>query len=327
MTTFVQSILSVQSTLRASGLAAIAMCLAAASLAAEPVSVQVTNQSQPVACAEKDNIAVGFVSDKVRRFRIEAAHPAYYNAMRNDSFAADWTACDMSGDPAFAPARAVKKPTRKTLFETPELWVVGWTFPTFWRPARTPVEIAGQSFTDIHLIQVWMLRPMGGEEVLVVYPQDGYWRIRPKAPSGRDLTAFGSSFLIGPVTDDGRPVVNLKRLQFDPEARTFHMTFANNAKAAVKIDTVTDRKHVLNITFDTPIADKPFAMLRSMYVTDFNNDAAHIALKQPKSQTWTQAPVLTFNSANASRVWIGRTAISRHNTSSPDHVFDNFASQ
>ena len=59
----------------------------------------------------------------------------------------------------------------------------------------------------LHLLQVWMIRPMGGEEVLVLYPQDGYWRLRPLAPAGLAPTAFGSSFLIGPVEVEGRPIV------------------------------------------------------------------------------------------------------------------------
>ena len=58
---------------------------------------------------------------------------------------------------------------------------------------------------NIHLLQVWMIRPMGGEEVLGLYPQDGYWRVRPLAPASLAPTAFGSSFLLGPVEVEGRP--------------------------------------------------------------------------------------------------------------------------
>jgi hypothetical protein len=47
----------------------------AASLDAVPVTV--TNESEPVLCAEKDNITIKVTSPEVRRFRIEAAHPPY----------------------------------------------------------------------------------------------------------------------------------------------------------------------------------------------------------------------------------------------------------
>ena len=32
-------------------------------------------------------------------------------------------------------------PTRRTLYEEPALWVVGWTMPTFWRPSTATVRI------------------------------------------------------------------------------------------------------------------------------------------------------------------------------------------
>ena len=191
-----------------------ALLVSATSSAADKLAVETRNGSEPVLCAEKDNVSIAFESAKVRRFSIEAAHPSYLTALRQDSIAADWTACDFSSDPVFQ--SGVKTTTRKTLFERPDLWVVGWTFPSFWRPSATPFQIGGQTFEGLHLVQIWMLRPMGGEEVLVVYPQDGYWRLRPKAPAGRDLTAFGTSVLIGPVEpareDPKRPVVNLSQL-------------------------------------------------------------------------------------------------------------------
>ena len=66
-----------------------------------PVAVEVTNASEPVLCAEKDNVTLAFASPLVKTFRIEAAHPAYIGALQRDSFEADWTACDMKADPVF----------------------------------------------------------------------------------------------------------------------------------------------------------------------------------------------------------------------------------
>lgn len=292
------------------------------------LAVTVTNQSEPVLCAEKDNVAVAFTSEKVRRFRIEASHPVYLPSLTRDSIAPDWTQCEFKADPAFK--SNVKAPTRKTLYEEPALWVVGWTFPTFWRPSTAVVEIGGKRFEGLHLIQLWMIRPMGGEEVLVLYPQDGYWRIRPKAPKGRELTAFGSSFIIGPIEDVGRPIAALKTIRFDPKAKRFDLEFARGGSAQVAIKEVSDKRHVLDVTFAQAIAGKPFAMVRSMYVTDFNNDAARIALRPAIEGSaakigWREEPVMAFKSAEAGAVWIGRTTPSRHNTSSPDMVLNGFS--
>ncbi len=308
--------------------AALAACLAAAfagfasEASANDIAVAVINQSEPVLCAEKDNIAVAFQSDQVQSFRITATHPAYFDTLSRDNFAADWTSCDMSGDPVFQ--SGVATTTRRTLYEEPDLWVVGWTFPTFWRPSEAVVRIADATFTDLHLIQVWLLRPMGGEEVLVVYPQDGYWRLRPKAPPGRDLTAFGSSVLIGPVVEAGRPVVELQEIVFDPARRTFDVSFKAGGGARIAMSEVGDQRNVLDVTFETPVAGVPFAMVRSMYVTQHNNDASAIAVRTPDARGWTEAPILAFSAAKATAAWIGRNTVSRHNSSSPDMVFDRF---
>ncbi|MEQ1670099.1 MAG: hypothetical protein ABL893_04490, partial [Hyphomicrobium sp.] len=64
------------------------------------LAVDVKNESEPVLCAEKDNVAVSFANKDVRSFRIEAAHPVYLSAGMRDNFEADWTACDMSADPS-----------------------------------------------------------------------------------------------------------------------------------------------------------------------------------------------------------------------------------
>jgi hypothetical protein len=110
------------------------ICVASAvpAHAAEPLAVDVTNASEPVLCAEKDNVTINLASRDVRRLRIEAVHPAYIGSLQRDSFEADWTGCSAAGDPAPGPAQP---PRRTTLYEDIELWVVGLTFPSFWRPA------------------------------------------------------------------------------------------------------------------------------------------------------------------------------------------------
>jgi hypothetical protein len=313
------------------GLALIGLCLAVAMLGPGPgataqpargLPVEVTSASEPVLCAEKDNVTVNLASKDVRRFSIEAAHPVYIGTLQRDSFEADWTGCTAPGDPA---PQVAPLPKRTTLYEEYDLWVVGQTYPSFWRPATASVRIGSRVAKDIHLLQVWMRRPMGGEEVLVLYPQDGYWRLRPLAPAGLAPTAFGSSFLIGPVEVDERPIVKLEEVAFEPRTRTFTLRFARGGKATVTTSKIDHIRHVLDVAFDAPIAGRPFAALRSMYVTDFNNDVARIAVLESTAKGWREDGILAFKGASATQVWMGRLAPSRHNTSSPDMTFSAFA--
>lgn len=286
------------------------------------LAVTAEGASEPVLCAEKDNVTVNFTSPAVRGFRIEAAHPAYLAAVQRDSFAADWAACDMSADPVHR--SEVKAPTRETIYEEPAMWLVGWRMPTFWRPSTATVRIGDRVVAGLHLVQLWMIRPMGGEEVLVFYPQDGYWRLRPLAPQGLAPTAFGSSFLVGPVEVEGRPIVRLKQISFLPQTRTFKLEFERGGTATLHLATVDQQRSVLDVSFDRAFANRPFAALRSMYVTDFNNDVARIAVREKGTKGWREAPIMQFGKAEATDVWAGRTSISRHNTSSPDMVFSAF---
>lgn len=300
--------------------AMLALPVAAASL--DGLAVTVTNQSEPVLCAEKDNVALAFAHPQVRSFRIEAAHPVYLSAGIRDNWEADWTACDMAGDPAYAPPAP---PGRFTIHEQPDMWLVGWRWPSFWRRATATVTVGGTVHEGLHLLQLWLLRTDGAEEVLVLYPQDGYWRARPLAPRPLRNTAYGSSFLVGPVEVEGRPVVNLKNVTFDPATRSFTLDFARGGRGVVTLRGADENRIALDVAFDAPIADAPFAMLRSMYVTAFNNDVAQVAVREAGAAGWREEGIMAFRGAVATDVWAGRLHPSQHNTSSPDFVFNSFS--
>jgi len=301
-------------------LALFALPAAAASL--DGVAVEVINESEPVLCAEKDNVALSFASPAVRAFRIEAAHPVYLAPGIRDNWEADWTACDMSGDPAFAP---VAPPGRFTLYEQPDMWIVGWRYGSFWRPTTAKVRIGDTVHEGLHLLQVWQLRTDGAEEVLVFYPQDGYWRARPLAPRPLRNTAYGSSFLVGPVEVDGRPIVKVREVAFDPALRRFSLDFERGGSGTVTIVNADENRIALDVVFDAPIADAPFAMLRSMYVTEFNNDASRIAVREAGANAWREEGIMAFGRATATDIWVGRLAPSQHNKSAPDFVFNSFS--
>jgi hypothetical protein len=304
------------------GLVALALSTPALAQPLAPLAVEVTNASEPVLCAEKDNVTLNLASKEVRRFRIEAAHPSYIGTIQRDSFEADWTGCTAPDDPK---AGTPRPPRRTTLYEQIDFWVTGLTFADFWRPATATVRIGDRVEKNIHLLQVWMIRPMGGEEVLVFYPQDGYWRLRPLAPQGLAPTAFGSSFLIGPVEVDQRPIVKIKEVAFDPKSRTFTVQFERGGSATVAMAKTDQNINTLDITFDRPIDGRPFAALRSMYVTEFNNDVARVAVREKGAKGWREDGIMIFKRAVATDLWAGRVAPSRHNTSSPDMVFNGFS--
>jgi hypothetical protein len=318
---------SIRTMLAAGMLLSTATLWGAPALHAQPgktgIAVEVTGASEPVLCAEKDNVTVNLASKEVRRFTIEAVHPAYIGALQRDSFEADWTGCTAPGDPRPDPT-AAELPKRITLYEEYDLWVVGQIYPSFWRPATASVRIGDRVEKGLHLVQVWLRRPMGGEEVLVLYPQDGYWRLRPRAPSALAPTAFGSSFLLGPVEVEDRPIVKIKEVAFAPKSRTFTLAFERGGSATVAMTKVDEVRHVLDVAFDAPIAGRPFATLRSMYVTETNNDVARIAVLEGGAKGWSEAPIMAFKRAEATQVWLGRTSPSRHNTSSPDMTFQGF---
>lgn len=286
------------------------------------LAVEVKNESEPVLCAEKDNVAVSFASPEVKSFRIEAAHPVYLSSGLRASWEADWTACDMSADPSF---KAPQPPRRVTFYESTDFWLVGYTLPSFWRPSSATVRVGDRVEKNLHIVQAWVLRPDGGEEVLVLYPQDGYWRPRPLTPAGMRSTGYGSSFLVGPIEVEGRPIVKIKEVVIDPVARTFTMLFEKGGSATLKLVTVDTNREAIDVVLDKPIAAGPFAMLRSMYVTEFNNDVARVAVREKGSRGWREDNIMKFDRATATDIWLGRLSPSQHNTNSPDLVFNSFS--
>ena len=93
-----------------------------------------------------------------------------------------------------------------------------------------------------------------------------------------------------------------------------------------KVIAATDQHHsTLEVGFDKAIEALPFAALRSMYVTDVNNDAQEVAVREAGAKGWREDKIMAFGHAAASAIWVGRVSPSRHNTSSPDMVFNAFA--
>jgi hypothetical protein len=302
--------------------AALLLILAGTARAAslDGVAVEVTNASEPVLCAEKDNVTVNLASAEVRRFRIQAAHPAYIGTLSQDRHAPDFTACrELS--PATTELRA---PRQVTFYEDVESWLTGTTFVNFWRPHEVPFRVGERVERGLHVVQLWVRRDERAEEVLVIYPGDGYWRIRPLPPMHMRWSAYGSSFLVGPVETEGRPLVKIRDIAFDPKTMSFRVAFARGGSATLKVEKLDRDQLVLDVSFDQPIVGRPFAALRSMYVTEFNADVARIALREADAKGWREEPIMSFRRARATDIWAGRLVPSRHNTSAPDMLFSRF---
>ena len=303
----------------ASGFVLLAVTVAAH--AADVLAVDVINESEPTLCAEKDNVYLKLQSQAARRFTVEAVHPAYAGTIVVDRFAPDFAKCDMSNDPAFKFERR-----QVTLFENAEWRLVGHTFDSFWRPNQVPVRVGNRVENGLHLLQLWTARHGGFDEVLVLYPADGYWRARPMPPANLRWSAYGSSFLIGPIETQGRPLVDIRDIAYEPETKTFTLNFVRGGSATLRVETLNDDRMVLDVNLSESVgAQRPFAALRSMFVSEGNSDVARIGWRTKDSERWLQEPVMDFKRVNAAELWTGRLVPSRHNLSAPDMVFRDFS--
>jgi len=300
-------------------LAAVLLLGCIAAFAADELAVDALNASVPTLCAERDNVTIELASANVRGFGIEAVHPAYIGALANDRAASDFSGCDFVVDPA-----AARKAQRVTIYETEEWQLVGHRLQEFWRSGGPAVRVGERLEAGLHLIQLWHRFAERAEEVLVLYPPDGYWRARPLPPAHLAWTAYGSSFLVGPVETEGRPFVDLSEVTFDPAALSFALKFARGGAGNLRLAKLDRDRITLDVTID-PVAGRPFAALRSMFVMETNADVARIAWREAGGKAWREAPVDRFERASAVELRAGRAVPSRHNASAPDLRFGNFS--
>jgi hypothetical protein len=281
--------------------------------------VDFINASQFTRCAEEDNVYVKVQAAGIHRFSIVAEHPPYVRAITTDSTAPDFTHCDMSGDPRFR-----FTPLTTVLYEDNNIRLVGHRFDTFWRGEQVDFWVGDRNVPGLHLVQ--LLRK--GErdiEILVVYPADGYWRAKPLPPPQLSDSAYGSSFLIGPIEEDGRPLVRFRSLRFNPQGLRFDLQFADSSRGRLSVVSDTREKTELRVELErASTTDSPFAALRSMFVTTDNSDAS-IAQWNNASGHPQRFPIMEFDRFRAASGRFGRIEPSRHNLSAPDHVFEQFS--
>jgi len=313
-------------TLRRHAPAMLTAALLASTATAAPVTVQVENLTRPTACAEEDNVSLTLRAGGITRFRVEALQPPYLDAVQGDRSAPDFSACNFDGgahptDPAF------KFEPRSVVLHQDDKWrIVGITLPTFWRPNRVPVRVGARSGDDFHLLQIFAMQPDGRAlEALVMYPADGYWRIKPLPLPRFGDGVYGSSFLMGPIQPGARPVVDIASITVRLKPLTLRLRFADGGSAEVRVDEISLKRTALDVRLHPPTrADRPFAVLRSMYVSQDNADMSAIVWRATPSSEQRSAELPSVAKLEASDIRFGRTVPSRHNTSAPDIRFSGF---
>ncbi|WP_206431936.1 hypothetical protein [Pseudomonas orientalis] len=239
--------------------------------------------------------------------------------------APDFSGCDFDGgahpsDPAY---RFNKRTV--VLLDSAQWRVIGVTLPTFWRPQRVPVRVGSLSDRGFHLLQVFKKTNAKALEVLVLYPADGYWRIKPLPEARFGDGVYGSSFLLGPLEQAGRPVVNIASIRVAPNPFAIHLRFTNGSSAVVRVVDVSHRRTALNVTLSKPtVSVQPFAVLRSMYVAPDNADMSEVRWREsPMARSQTK-PLAEIKTLRGTQVRFGRSLPSKHNTSAPDIEFSSF---
>lgn len=301
--------------------------LASPLASAAPAQASIENQTRPTACAEEDNVSLSLRGERIARFRVEALAPAYLGSIRQDTTAPDFSGCNFDGNAHPTDPRHRFKPRSKVLHDGQRWRIVGITLPTFWRPQRVPVRIDGQTDRGFHMIQVFAKAGRGKpREALVMYPSDGYWRIKPLPLARFGDGVYGSSFVMGPVQQDGRPVANIASIAIEAQPLAFRLRFADGSRASVRVAEISNVRTALDVTLAPATrAGQPFAVLRSMYVAPDNADMSEVRWQATPASAPSAKPLPEVSTLEASQVRFGRSTPSRHNTSAPDIQFGGFA--
>ena len=299
--------------------------LSSAAVSAAPARATVSNDTHATACAEEDNVSLNLDGAGIRRFRVEALPPAYLATIEQDRTAPDFSGCNFDGSAHPTDPRYSFKERRAVLHDGPRWQIVGITLPSFWRPERVPVRVDGRADRGFHMIQVFAKTGAKPLEALVMYPSDGYWRIKPLPPARFGDGVYGSSFVMGPVEQAGRPVARIASISIDTKPLAFKLRFANGGEAKIDVREISEARTTLDVAMKPGRRQGPrFAVLRSMYVAPDNADMSEVAWRTAPNAAEQRQPLPEVRRLQAADVRFGRSIPSRHNTSAPDIRFGRF---
>jgi hypothetical protein len=136
---------------------------------------------------------------------------------------------------------------------------------------------------------------------------------------------YGSSFVMGPVEQAGRPVARIASIAIETNPLAFKLRFANGAGAKVDVREISEARTTLDVAMKPGRKQGPrFAVLRSMYVAPDNADMSEVAWRTTPGGAEQRKPLPEFRTLQAADVRFGRSVPSRHNTSAPDIRFGGF---
>lgn len=292
-------------------------------------AVKVVNATRPTQCAEEDNVYVKLEGEGVRRLRIEARHPSYMAKLATDNYEPDFSNCNF--DPSSHPTdpKYTFLPKRVVLWESDRFLMIGNTHETFWRPNKVDFTVGDEVTREVHLVQVYLKDKgepkLGRHQFLVLYPPDGYWRAKPIPTLPLNYGVYGTSFLVGPIEEAGRPVVELAKVEFVPSRMTFLLAYRDGSRGEMKIAEVSRDRVALDYSHDRALENhKPVAAIRSMYVLPEKSDTAEVSWRPLRKRTLVTRPLPAFTSERALEVNFGRSVIAKHNASAPDMWFGDF---
>lgn len=305
-----------------------AALLAAVGLTHAQLTVQLQNLSTPTACAEEDNVSIALTGAGVRRLRVEALQPPYIAEVAQESSAPDFSGCNFDGSKHPTDPQHPFEPRVRVLHEDRDWRIVGRVLPSFWRAQQVSVQLGAVRERGFHLIQ--LLRRIDGQfrEVLVLYPADGYWRFKPLPLPHLDDGVYGSSLLLGPITQAGRPVVEISHIRIEPRPMRLHLRFAEGGSAVLRVAEASRVRTAIDVRLSPAVPQtQAFAMVRSMYVAPDNADVSEVRWHADSERASTQQrmPLPQLETLQVRSVVFGRSQRSRHNTSAPDLRLSGFA--
>lgn len=288
----------------------------------------VDNATRTTLCAEEDNVYVKLHGNGLSGMRIEARQPSYISRLTLDDSKADFTDCNFkqSENPVYH-----FQPKQVVLWENERFLMLGNTYESFWRNDQVPVVVQGRVTKQIHLIQLFLKdasEPTAGRfEFLVLYPVDGYWRAKPIPSLPMTYSTYGTSFLVGPLQEAQRPVVELSKVEFVPADLSFQMAFEDGSHGVMRLLQIDRVKLALEYAHDRGYPDsQPMAAIRSMYVTPEKADVSEVSLRPAQGEPITE-PLPALTRQPVREVRFGRSVLSRHNPSAPDMWFGAFRLQ
>jgi hypothetical protein len=300
-----------------------------AGCAGRPALATVVNASRVTACAEEDNVYAKLLGSGLRKLRVEARHPSYMKHVEVDMYEPDFSGCNFDGSAHPTDPKFPFTPKRVVLWETDTYLMVGNTYETFWRNNQPDFVVGGTVTPQIHLMQLYLKDKdepkLGRHQFLVLYPPDGYWRAKPIPTLPLNYGVYGTSFLVGPVEEAARPVVELTRVEFVPATMSFKLGYKDGSHGEMSIAEVSREKIALLYQHDRALpADKPLAAIRSMHVTPERSDTAEISWRTDARAPLTVTPLPAFTRAETLEVNFGRSVVANHNRSAPDMWFGAF---